>query len=49
MSESGNMVALGWKFKLFGYRIRIWKYGWEYQKGLCGRYFFFWWHPRRFK
>jgi len=35
--------ASGLKFKLFKYKIRIWKYGWEYSDGMVGRVFFFPW------
>lgn len=38
-------AANGFRFTLFGYRIRIWKHGWEREKHGRGRVYFFWWHP----
>ena len=35
--------AKGLKFKIGKYRVRVWKYGFEYSDGMIGRYFFFPW------
>lgn len=43
MNNSG--VAKGLKVNLFGRRFRLWKYGFEWQKGFRGRVWFFWWAP----
>lgn len=43
----GPYKANGLKFSIGKYRIRVWKTGWEYDDGMTGRCFFFWWHPSR--
>jgi hypothetical protein len=40
-------TANGLKFKIGKYKVRIWKYGWEYGDDCGGRYFFFWWAPNK--
>ena len=41
-----SQTALGLKFKVGKYRIRIWKYGFEWSNGMIGRVKFFPWHPK---
>ena len=40
-------IANGLKFKIGKYRIRIWKYGWEYGDDMGGKYYLFPWAPKR--
>lgn len=41
--------ALGLKFKVGKYRVRIWKYGFEVGTNLGGQVWFFPWVPKKGK